>query len=439
MIAAPVNVRPETPNVPRSPDGGPSCPVGSPGALSDEQLAAAIRPFAVRIVNAIAAGGTPGDAADLFCAAVPELMPRIGRDGCAALLDKLPEMIEAGRQKAKTARSPGLTPEDAHDVGRYIAPCDDGTYPGQMHTYYGCTVKEFAERSGLRMTATATGQAWVRPRVTDGAGDAFAADWDKDKHPRGQPDNKGQFAKKGGGGSGAATADRTPKREPTAEPAPGHGRPATVPARTASKGTRAARRYRDTARRRRVIVAVNNEGKLSRAIQGANLPDSEPADVVHLLDPNGRPVTDPAHVKAALRRREWAVARLKRPDLSESDRDQCRRILASPAALIEVKTLLTAKGHTVHMSAAAQKRKARWMKKYAVTFFTVALDQRRGQKHSGHEVHIVHGFAGTVRLDQMERVPNLEAVRGHIESKADEAKTEARRVSGVHFAAASGG
>jgi hypothetical protein len=208
-----------------------------------------------------------------------------------------------------------------------------------------------------------------------------------------------------------------------------------VPARTPTKETRAARQFRDVARRRRVIKAVKNEGELSRAIQGANLPDSEPADVVQMSDPNGRPITDPAHVKEALRRREWAVKRLKQPDVSDADREQCRRILASPCAFVELKTLLTAKGNAVHMSKGAQARKARWMKKYAATFHTVALDDRRGKKFSGNRCYVVHGFASTVRLDQMSKVDGLAAVRSHIEGKADEGKSEARRVSGVDFAA----
>src|SRR5437764_516539 len=74
-------------------------------------------------------------------------------------------------------------------------------------------------------------------------------------------------------------------------------------------------------RRLRALRGVRNESELAEAIGGFNLPDSEPADVVHLLDAAGKPVTSAEGIRHALRQRERAVKALRKPaGLSEGDK-----------------------------------------------------------------------------------------------------------------------
>jgi hypothetical protein len=200
-----------------------------------------------------------------------------------------------------------------------------------------------------------------------------------------------------------------------------------VKARAPSKQLKAATKYRDAARRRRVIKAVRNEGELATAIQGHNLPDSEPADVVHILDATGKPVTDPEAVKYALKVREAAVKALKLPNLHPRQREAYEHVLAQPAHFFEVKTLLTTAKDEVHMSKAAMKRKERWMSKYGITFHTVALDDRKGKKHSGHRVYVIpNAFGSTVKLADMQKADSLAAVMDHATGKHTEAAKQTK-------------
>lgn len=193
---------------------------------------------------------------------------------------------------------------------------------------------------------------------------------------------------------------------------------ATTPERAQPKALTAASRYKDVARRRRVIHAVKNESELAAAIGGHNLPDSEPADVVHMIDAAGQPITDHQAIKTALRQREEAVTALKTGrmpsggELGQQAREAYEARLALPAHFFEVKTLLTSKNDAVHMNAKALKRKERWMDRYAVSFSVVAIDDRRGQKHSGNRVYIApHELGGTTRLAHMKPVEMADVLK----------------------------
>src|SRR5262249_28779338 len=93
--------------------------------------------------------------------------------------------------------------------------------------------------------------------------------WHEEDHPRA---SDGRFGTKPGH-QGCTS-------KPTSKPPNPKGTP--------SKQQKTARRFRNVARRRRVIAAVKVEGELATAIGGVNLPDSEPADVVYAADSKGQ-------------------------------------------------------------------------------------------------------------------------------------------------------
>lgn len=205
----------------------------------------------------------------------------------------------------------------------------------------------------------------------------------------GEPRDRAGKWTDGGGGAAAARAAPTPK------PA-GKARPLTA----GKSGGRLAA-VRDVARRRMVIAALRSEAELAGAIGGRQLPDSEPADVVYLLDARGEPVTDPEALKKSLAQREDAVRRLRRLPSDDPARAPLEELLAAPLHFFEVKTLLTQSGAgAVHMGPEAVARKLRWEKRYGGAFHTVALDKRRGKKHSGHTLYYKTGV-GSAKLAGM--------------------------------------
>jgi hypothetical protein len=211
---------------------------------------------------------------------------------------------------------------------------------------------------------------------TDAAGWAAALleGWDESKHPRGQPDNAGEFASAPGGGGGKP-----------GKPAGRSGKPRPL---TATKSGGRMARFRDAGRRRRVIAAFRSEAELADGVGGRQLPDSEAADVLLLLDARGQAVTDPEGLKRALRQREEAVRQLRRLPEGDPRRADYARVLEAPLLAFECKTLLTQAGPgSIHMSGPAVARKRRFESRYAATWGTVAMDKRRGSKHSGHLLH----------------------------------------------------
>ncbi len=167
--------------------------------------------------------------------------------------------------------------------------------------------------------------------------------------------------------------------------------------------------------RRRVLHGLRNEAELAAALGAHNLPDSEPADVVLLADPRGEIIADPQRVKDFLRRRESAVTFLRRWARDPGQGENARALYEKARSLVEdytlhffeVKTLIVQRGAgAIHMSAAAVRRKDRWSERYAAPFHTVAFDDRRGQKHSGHRLYYRRGV-GSAKLADMQRAADF--------------------------------
>lgn len=216
---------------------------------------------------------------------------------------------------------------------------------------------------------------------------------------------------------------------PDATPStPGTPRPAKHPLPKPagkSKAMRQAHRYKEVFRQRRVAHAIRVEGELAAGIGGVNLPDSEPADVVLAVDAAGKRLTTPEQVRDFLRHRETAVQIVERkgpygpggvvgepsPEMVAVAEAQ----LALPCHFFEVKTLLVSPEGAVHINADALRRKERWMARYGAPFHVVAVDDRRGGKHSGHRVHIAgYETAKTFRLEYMKRADSMGAVLEHL-------------------------
>jgi hypothetical protein len=207
------------------------------------------------------------------------------------------------------------------------------------------------------------------------------------------------------------------RRLPAGQPGGGQwtkgGGSAARHART--KAQKAASRYRDPMRRRRVYAALKAESDLTEAVGGYNLPDSGAFDVLIARDATGSPVTLEGSVKTLLARRALAVRILSSRKSSEEQRKGAERLLSLPCEAVEVKTLLVSARHAVHMSREARGRKERWAAKYGAGFHVVALDRRKGRKHSGHEVHLARGeLSGTHQLRDMEKVSDLAGVLDRI-------------------------
>ncbi len=190
-----------------------------------------------------------------------------------------------------------------------------------------------------------------------------------------------------------AAAPNAPRRKP---------RPMT---RTKSGGRLA--RLRDVGRRRQVIAALKSEDELAEGIGGKQLPESEPADVLLLLDALGEPVTDAEALKQALRQREEAVRALRRLPKDDPRRADYARVLEPPLLAFEVKTLLVQGGAgAIHMSGPAVARKERFEKRYGAVWSTVAMDKRRGAKQSGHLLYFKVGLHSG-KLAAMEKVADF--------------------------------
>lgn len=173
-------------------------------------------------------------------------------------------------------------------------------------------------------------------------------------------------------------------------------------------------KFTSAARRRMVMHGLRNEAEMAHAVGASNLPDSEPADVVLYTNPAGEIVSDPKLVKGHLARREMAVKLLRtkkwisgEPAGTEALR-AAETILSEPLHFFEVKTLHTQNGAgAIRMSTAAVKRKKRWEQRYAGKFHTVAFDDRRGKKASGHRIYYKRGV-GSSKIADMQRVENFD-------------------------------
>ncbi len=220
--------------------------------------------------------------------------------------------------------------------------------------------------------------------------------------------------------------------------AAGEGGRATTP-KAADKAKKAeackklapAAKKKDVAKSRRIKKAHKVELECADAVEGSNLPDSEPADVVRLQNMNGTLVRDPQDVRAAMARRAKAIRAIKgdwsgegvmgvREDATDERKaqivDWARRVLGgdgkpeSRVVFFEVKTLQKAGQNRVRNTAKALARKQDWEERYGVEFVTVLVDERKGKKYSGHRVYVAPGVAKTTRIDQCEKADSMAAI-----------------------------
>lgn len=185
---------------------------------------------------------------------------------------------------------------------------------------------------------------------------------------------------------------------------------------------------KDVAKSRRIKKAHKIELECADAISGANLPDSEPADVVHFEVEYGKErktVPDPKASKGMLAERAKAL-RVLAGDWSDKPHgvgedatdarkaqvvDWAERTLSHAVHFFEVKTLQKAKQDRVRNTAKALERKREWERRYGVFFHTIIVDERKGQKHSGHRVYVAPFTAEkTVRLDQCKKAGDMKQV-----------------------------
>jgi hypothetical protein len=196
---------------------------------------------------------------------------------------------------------------------------------------------------------------------------------------------------------------------PPQDPAAAGSAPATKPPRAVPKRGARLAGLRSTARRRRVLAALRSEAELAEAVDGYNLEDSLPGDVLVAVGPGGELLQTREAVHAFLATRAEAVARLK-ADPHGPYAGEYRRVAEAPLALVEVKTLLTSARGEVHISARAMRRKRAWEQKYNARFHLVVKDARRGAKFSGHAWHHLPALQGTTRLEEMEQVSGFDAI-----------------------------
>jgi hypothetical protein len=219
---------------------------------------------------------------------------------------------------------------------------------------------------------------------------------------RGCPrDEHGRCLPKGSAGAGKSGASAPAPRAEQATP--------SRTSRPKPKHVTKLSRFRDQARRRRVLHALRNEGELSRAIDGINLPDSEAADCVLLVNPGGEMVTNPQTLTRHLRQREDVVRRLAQ-DPGGPQAEALRSWLDGHRLhFIEVKTMLVQAAGVIRMSADAVRRKRAWEARYGARFATVVFDDRRGRKRRGGRLYY-HGDVGNLRLDALRALDDFPGV-----------------------------
>jgi hypothetical protein len=59
------------------------------------------------------------------------------------------------------------------------------------------------------------------------------------------------------------------------------------------------------------------------------------------------------------------------------------------------------------------RRKRRWEQRYGAAFHTVAFDDRRGKKYSGHRLYFRHGV-GSCTLAHLEKVADFDGILARI-------------------------
>jgi hypothetical protein len=176
-------------------------------------------------------------------------------------------------------------------------------------------------------------------------------------------------------------------------------------------------RFTSAAVRRRVLHGLRNERLLAEALGALNLPDSEAADVVLVVGPTGELVTDHKAVLSFLRVREDAVRRASRMTPEERTAAGLDAVLSAPVHFFEVKTLRTSARNRIQMSRHAAGRKRGWERRFAGTFWTVIMDDRKGAKYSGNRLYLRKGVGNTA-LSQAAPVGDFSDLLGEVGKEA---------------------
>jgi hypothetical protein len=210
--------------------------------------------------------------------------------------------------------------------------------------------------------------------------------WDEARHPRASDGRFGDVAGEHGGGDQGGS-----------KPASG--------SKARPKSVSLLGRLRSPMRRRRVISALRSESDMAEATSAYNVPDSGAFDCIFLQDADGKAVTGRENVRRFLEARAHAARIVSRQGSTPEAKRAAERVLSLPAHGFELKTLLVSPKSEVRMGKKARERKWRYAERYGLTPHLVAVDKRRGSKHSGHTVHVSVGeLSPTHRLADMDKV-----------------------------------
>lgn len=255
-------------------------------------------------------------------------------------------------------------------------------------------------------------------------------EWHESDHPRGQPENAGQFASGGGGAKNPATSTAR-RQKPKSADRPkwkAKSKPATrVPEKQPSaKAERAKAAHKLVNADIQRYAEEHNEPMLASAVGGAAFPDSEPVDVAIPADKK-----DLARwQKEAKRWRASKEAGEKRPapmDLS-----------GAAAHGIEMKTMVDNTNAKITMDSYSQVRKLEWEQEHDAIFHTVILDDQavfnaKGEgKHDESKRRILYrrGVAGSARIGGLYECKDMDELKRLMKVPEDQLPEAARRTDG---------
>ncbi len=194
------------------------------------------------------------------------------------------------------------------------------------------------------------------------------------------------------------------------------------------KKPKAVKRFKkDLARSRRIKAAWKVEKEVADGIDGYNLPDSEPADVIWQVDLAGNPIK-PGDARSWMRKRREAVHKIAEIESKpETERTEWENtyierasagLMAEFATMIEVKTLQKSSKNSISMSKNALVRKERYKRKYQTEFSTIIVDMRKGKKYSGHRMYLAPLEIGkTIKLADCKKIESakeaIEIIKEH--------------------------
>jgi hypothetical protein len=224
--------------------------------------------------------------------------------------------------------------------------------------------------------------------------------WDEARHPRASDGRFGDVAGEHGGGDQGGG-------KPSGKPASG--------SKARPKSVSLLGRLRSPMRRRRIISALRSESDMAEATSAYNVPDSGAFDCLYLQDADGKAVTGRENIRRFLEARAHASRIVSRQGSTPEAKRAAERVLSLAAHAFELKTLLVSPKSEVRMGKKARERKWRYAERYGLTPHLVAVDKRRGSKHSGHTVHVSVGeLSPSHRLADMDKVDGYASLIGHV-------------------------